>query len=352
GGGFSFGFGFGNLGWLAIGPGDFFHPWWGWGVSRVGFAGFGRFGYGGFGPLYRGRNGFSNIGRFDNNARIRAGVTSIRGDQFGHGAGSFQRGLSTQEFHQANFTTGRLPAVPNRESLGRVEDHVSPGIARSASANNEHFFSQSRASAGQRSFGAEASAQQRAIDGSRRADSRSFGAASGEHGGASGRGNSNGWRSFSGNGNARAGQGQGNTPNRPAMQQSRRGQQGNPSRGGSNPWHQFTPPSNNGRGQQPSRNSAPRSSSPREGSGYGSYSRGGSHGNYSYRPQLDMRQPVVSQPSYGGSNRGYGGYSGRSSAGSSRAYSSRSSGGGYRGGGGARGGGGSHGGGHGGGHHR
>lgn len=341
GGGFSLGFGFGNVGWLAIGPGDFFHPWWGWGVTRVGFVGFGRFGYGGFGPLYRGRDGFSNIGRFDNDARIRAGVTSIRGDQFGHGAGSFQRGLSTQEFHQASFTTGRLPAVPNRESLGRVEDHVSSGIARSASANNEHFFSQSRASAGQRSFGAEASAQQRAIDSSRGADGRSFGA--------SGRDDNNGWHSFSGNGNA--GGGEGNAPNRPAMQPSRSGQQGNGSRGSSNPWHQFTPPSNNGRGQQPSRDNPPRSSSPRGGSGYGSYSRGGGYGNYSSRPQLDMRQPVVSQRSYGGSYRGSNGYSSRSSGRySSRGSSSRPSSGGARSG--SSHGGGSHGGSHGGGHHR
>ncbi|MFZ0640969.1 MAG: FecR family protein [Candidatus Acidiferrales bacterium] len=359
GAGFGFGFGFGNIGWLAIGPGDFFHPWWGFGATRVGFVGFDRFGFGGgfgrgFDPLFRGRNGFSNMGRFDNDARVRAGVSSIRGDQFGHGVGNFQHGLSTQQFHQANFMTGRLPAVPNRQSLGRVEDHVSPGIARTASANNQHFFSQSRGSSTQRSFGQEASAQQRMVDSSRGqngvGNNRSFAPANG--GARDGRaGAGAGWHSFSENGSGR-GQGQGNTSNRPAMQQSRGGQQGNSSRGGNNPWHQFTPPSNNGRGQQPSRNTSPRSSSGRGQSAWEG-SRGSSYGNYSSRPQLNMHQPVVSQRSYGG-NRGSGGYSSRGGS-----YS-RPSGHEYRGGSGGGSshgssshGGSSHGGGsHGGGHHR
>ncbi|MGC1105292.1 MAG: FecR family protein [Candidatus Acidiferrales bacterium] len=363
GAGFGFGFGFGHFGWLPCGPGDFFHPWWGWGVSRVGFVGFvglhGGFGHGGFGPLYRGRNGFSNIGRFGTDARIRAGVSSIRSDQFGHGVGNFQRGMTAQEFHNANFMTGRLPATPNRQSLGRVENHVSPGIARTASANNQHFFSQSRASVAQRSFSQEASAQQHMIDSSR-GGQNSFSQRGGANqgfrgnGGATGQGGNNGWHSFSENGNSRN-QVQGNTSNRPAMQ--RGGQQGNSSRGGSNPWHQFTPPSNNGRGQQPARNSSPRSNSGRGPSAWGG-SRDGGYGNYSSRPQLNMRQPVVNQRSYSG-NRSYGGNYGRSSGGySSRGggtYRSSGGGSGYRGGGGgsSHGGGGSHGGGsHGGGHHR
>ena len=361
GAGFGFGFGFGHIGWLAIGPGDFFHPWWGFGVTRVGFAGYGRFGFGGgfgrgFDPLFRGRNGFSNMGRFDSDARIRAGVSSIRGDQFGHGVGNFQRGLSAQQFHQANFMTGRLPAVPNRQSLGRVEDHVSPGIARTASANNQHFFSQSRGSSAQRSFGQEASAQQRMIDSSHgqngsAGDSRSFGPANGgQRGGQAGAGAGAGWHSFSENGR---GQGQGNTSNRPAMQQSRDGQQGNSSRGGSNPWHQFTPPSNNGRGQQPSHDNSPRSNPSRGGPGYGNYSRGSYGGGYSSRPRLDMRQPVVNQRASGGANRSYGNYSRSSGGGSSHGSSSHGSSSHTSGGhGGGSHGSSSHGGSHGGGHHR
>ncbi len=352
GGGISFGFGFGNIGWLALGPADFFHPWWGWGVTRVGFTGYvgfhDRFGWGGrgFGPLYRGPHGFSNIGRFDNDARIRAGVSSIRGDQFGHGVGHFERGMTAAQFHSASFMTGRVPATPNRESLGRVESHVSPGIARTASANNEHFFSQSRSSFTQRSFSQEASAQQRAID-SFRNENQAF---RGNAGASSQNRAGNGWHSFSQNGNAR-GQAQANGSNRAFNQQGR--SQGNTGSRG-DVWHQFTPPSRNNQARP---NSAPRSNAERS---YGDFSRGGSYGSYS-RPQLNMRQPVVNQRSYGG--RGYGGYYGRSS-GSGRSASprsgsynrsSRSSGssGGYRTGGGGSRGGGSHGGGsRGGGHPR
>ncbi len=347
GGGISFGFGFGNIGWLALGPADFFHPWWGWGVTRVGFAGYvgfhDRFGWGGrgFGPLYAGRNGFSNIGRFDNDARIRAGVSSIRGDQFGRGVGHFERGMSAAQFHSASFMTGRIPATPNRESLGRVENHVSPGIARTASANNQHFFSQSRSSVAQRSFSQEASAQQRAIDSSRGGNQAFRGNA----------GASNGWHSFSQNSNAR-GQAQPNASNRSFNQQGR--SQGNSGSRG-DVWHQFTPPSRSNQARPNSGSSAGRS--------YGDSSRGGSYGNYS-RPQLNMRQPVVNQRSYGG--RSYGGSYGRSN-GSSRSASPRGGsynrssrsgssggsrgGGAYRGGGGSRGGG-SHGSSHGGGHRR
>lgn len=190
GGGVSFGFGFGNVGWLPCGPGDFFNPWWGFGVSRVTFINVVninnfdrddfRFGHDRFGrgvgdrdwgrrmdPLFRGRNGFSNIGRFANDARIRNGVSSVRGDQFGRGDARFQRGLGKQEFQKASFMTGKLPAVPNRQSLGRVQDRVSPGIARTSAANNQRFFSQSRPQFTPRPFNTSAAAQQRIVENSR-----------------------------------------------------------------------------------------------------------------------------------------------------------------------------------------
>jgi len=186
GGGVSFGFGFGNVGWIPCGPGDFFTPWWGFGVNQVTFINvininnrfdrddfrFGR----GVGdrdwgrredPLFRGRSGFSNIGRFANDARIRAGVSSVRGEQFGHGDARFQRGLGKQDFQKASFMTGKLPAVPNRQSLGRVQDRVSPGIARTSAANNQRFFSQSRPQFTPRPFNTSAAAQQRIVENSR-----------------------------------------------------------------------------------------------------------------------------------------------------------------------------------------
>ncbi|HEV2304034.1 MAG TPA: DUF6600 domain-containing protein [Candidatus Acidoferrales bacterium] len=333
GGGVSFGFGFGNVGWLPCGPGDFYTPWWGYGVSNVTFINFGdrdRWGRGGYGrggfgrgvgdrnwgrrmdPLYRGRNGYSNIGRFANDARIREGVSSVRGDQFGRGDARFQRGIGTQQFRQASFMTGRLPVVPDRQSLGRVQSRVSPAIARTAQANNQHFFSQSRPQYTPRSFNQQVAQQQRIVQNSRAqmgangrfggaaaangrfagsANGRAKGPVNGQRGfgnatprpGVATRGNAQvggqtrpGWHSFGGNanGNARV-QGQGNFQNR-GIQQPRGNAGGNqaPARNfqnrsiqqprgnrqtgpGSATWNRFTPnssPASRGGNQAPVRN--------------------------------------------------------------------------------------------------
>jgi len=153
--GFSLGFGFGNVGWLPIGPADYFCPWWGYGVNQVNYIGFadrGDFGRGigdgNYGrrvdPLYRGRNGFSNIGRVENDARIRNGISSVRGNQFGRGDARFQRGVPAGQLRQASFMTGRVPVAPTRQSLGHLQRNVPPAIARTASLNNRRFFSQSK----------------------------------------------------------------------------------------------------------------------------------------------------------------------------------------------------------------
>ena len=168
--GFSLGFGFGNVGWLPIGPADYFCPWWGYGVNQVSYIGFadrGGFdrgiGDGNYGrridPLYRGRNGFSNISRVENDARIRNGISSVRGNQFGRGDARFQRGIAAGQLRQASFMTGRVPVAPTRQSLGRLQRNVPPAIARTASLNNRRFFSQSKPTFTPRPF---AQQQQRA----------------------------------------------------------------------------------------------------------------------------------------------------------------------------------------------
>lgn len=185
GGGFGVGFGFGNIGWLPCGPGDFFTPWWGFGVNRVtfvnitninivnvnrsGFRGVGDRNFGGrrFDPLFRGRNGFSNMSRVENDARIRGGISSVRGNEFGHGDARFQRGIGTQQLRQASFMTGRLPVAPTRNSLGRLQGNVSPAIARTANLNNRRFFSQSKPSYTPRPFNQQAERAQQMIANSR-----------------------------------------------------------------------------------------------------------------------------------------------------------------------------------------
>ncbi|MGH9729849.1 MAG: DUF6600 domain-containing protein [Candidatus Acidiferrales bacterium] len=384
--GFDVGFGFGNIGWLPIGPGDYFCPWWGYGVNRVGFYGWGerdnffRRGIGdrGFGgrdfgrrenPLFRGRNGFSNINRVENDARIRNGVSSIRGNEFGRGGDArFQRGIGTQQLHQANFMTGRLPVAPTRSSLGRLQHNVSPSIARTASLNNHRFFSQSRPSYTPRPFSQQVQRTQQMIANSR-------------NGAMNNRGNSgmNGAR----------------MPTAPAMQRNGTAQtrsvngaqngrfNSSPQSGVRPGWHSFTPSSGGNNGYRPSQapasmnhQGAPsrsfqpsgqpsRPSQRFEQAPSGQQRQGGWHpftpsqqqsrpegrsGNSrSYRPSLDMRQPVVSrrapsnyygsgaQQRYGGGSP-YGGrpantYSPQSYGGGGGSYG-RPSGGGSRGGGG------------------
>ncbi|MHB8558322.1 MAG: DUF6600 domain-containing protein [Candidatus Acidiferrales bacterium] len=151
--GFSLGFGFGDVGWLPIGPADYFCPWWGRGVDRVNvvnitnitnITNLNNFRGRPVAPLFRGRNGFSNISRVENDARIRNGISSVRGNQFGRGDARFQRGVPAGQLRQASFMTGRIPVAPTRQSLGRLQRNVPPAIARTASLNNRRFFSQSK----------------------------------------------------------------------------------------------------------------------------------------------------------------------------------------------------------------
>ena len=153
---FDFGFGFGNVGWLPIGPADPFCPWWGRGVNQVNVVNITNItnitninnnNFSGLpvAPLFRGRNGFSNISRVENDVRIRNGISSVRGNEFGRGGDvRFQRGIGAGQLRKASFMTGRLPVAPTQQSLGRLQRNVPPAIARTASLNNKRFFSQSK----------------------------------------------------------------------------------------------------------------------------------------------------------------------------------------------------------------
>ena len=73
--GFGFGGGFGSIGWLPIGPGDRFYPWYGRGVNRVNVVNVYNIhnNYGGFAPLREGPRAFSNLNRAFTDERVRDG---------------------------------------------------------------------------------------------------------------------------------------------------------------------------------------------------------------------------------------------------------------------------------------
>ncbi len=233
--------GFGRVGWLPCGPGDWYRPWYGrWGRDyryvdvHEGFRD-GRF-HDGFSPLDHGRHAFSNFNEAFRNDRVRAGFSSMEGRNFGHQAVSMrQERISASRFGQARLVGGRMPFNPTRASYSPTGRGADPRSFRSAPPASQHFFHPvTRANTGiERNAGSFARAHSPA-------DSRNgFRPMNSNRNGARGPVNSSrpGWRTFnpqrSGAEN-RPRQGfqenRNSGPNRGSVQSARPG------------WHTFTPP--------------------------------------------------------------------------------------------------------------
>ena len=143
--GFGFGGGFGSIGWLPIGPGDRFYPWYGRGVNRVNAVNVYNIhnnSGGGFAPLRSGPNGFSNVDRAFSDGRVRDGVSSMRSDQFGRGrVPAQQQRFDAGSFRQASVMTGANPVSPSRESFRPSDRQVSPGAIPNRAVSSQRFFS-------------------------------------------------------------------------------------------------------------------------------------------------------------------------------------------------------------------
>src|SRR3984957_490916 len=322
GGGFGFGFGgWGNVGWLPLGPCDRFHPWWG-GYGRFGAAGWGGYNRGGFAPLHGGSR-FSNVNLAMHDRNFRGGTT-VSGREFGTGHMHAQA-LNHAQFSSARFSTGHLPMSPGRESFSASGRPAAASTTRNVS-QNQHFFS---------------------------SPNRSVNSGANRMTGANGR-EGGGARTGSTGSNARVGNqgfersGQGSNSARPGISGgSTTAREGN---GGG--WQKFTPMAprsssesrsksgrgDAGRGYNGQSGGRPGSSAygsrGSDGRGYSSENRGyGSEGRSGYgassRPSLNMRQPIVTPRSYGGG--GYGGspYGGRSMPGYGGPRSAPSYGGGH-----------------------
>jgi hypothetical protein len=152
------GFGFGSIGWFPVGPHDYFYPWYGRGFNRVNVVSITNINVvnrGGFiAPLaVRGRQPyFSNANLVLTNPRVRASVTSVSANEFGHGTpGAFRRGVEEHELRESRVMTANLPVVPSRESL-----HATRGNAAVPASihptNSGRFFTQHQPPAGPESF--------------------------------------------------------------------------------------------------------------------------------------------------------------------------------------------------------
>ncbi|MBZ5695623.1 MAG: FecR domain-containing protein [Acidobacteriia bacterium] len=150
--GFGFG-GFGRVGWLPTGPCDGFHPWWGrWG-NRVNVVNVTNIHNttiinnnfrDSFRPLagdgFRGRR-FSNVDEAFRNDRVRGGMSSMAGNEFGRAAVSrHQDRISEASFRQSSLVAGKMPMSPSRESFSPSGRAANPSAFRSAPPNTQRFF--------------------------------------------------------------------------------------------------------------------------------------------------------------------------------------------------------------------
>lgn len=305
-GGFGFGIGlgwggWGGFGWLPLGPGDWFHPWWGGYGGRFGWAGYGRYGefgrFGGIAPLHPGVR-FSNVAHI-NDAHIGGALSTVHAGQFG--AGRVSGVAATHEqLGSARMMTGNLPVVPSRSSLSASGRAAAPSTIHNTSGQH---FAGTQSAARPESFQQQTAHLQQSMQ-QNHVSSVTAGARANDSGMES--------RGATGAGAGKPSAGTSAT-GRETNSSARSAPAGNNSRSATSGasanhagWSSFGA----------SRSNAPASAG-REGGSYwnrtspsSNYSRGeGSNG--SSRPQLSMRQPIAQPRSSGGYGgyRGYGGYS-------------------------------------------
>ena len=143
--GVSVGFGFGSVGWLPIGPGDHFYPWYGRSSSQfnvvkvtdaTNITNVNR-GFDGVAPLHSG-NRFSNVRLAASDVRVRKAVSTLPVDHFGTGR-SVPTAVSRRAFRDGSMMTGNLPLVPTRETLSATNRPASPSSMMSG-GQQERFF--------------------------------------------------------------------------------------------------------------------------------------------------------------------------------------------------------------------
>jgi hypothetical protein len=376
--GVSAGFGFGNVGWLPIGPGDRFFPWYGRGVSRgnvYNVNNITNIHEGGFRPLMEGQRGVSNLNRAFADEHVRAGISSMQSGEFGRGRVPMQQQrVDAASFRQAGLMTGTSPLHPTNESFRSTDRAVNPASIPNHTAESQRSFSRSSspmlhqqgnfgAQSGQpqqgagrpgwRNFGSgnvagqgSAPTQERGMNPSNQQGQRPYAPSASQQAPS----NQQGQRSYAPSASQQAPSNQPSESTRPGWHTfnapARTAQPSAPANNGNRNFEQqgswpqsrpsYSPPpeASNGGGRTVGRqgeapqyrpNTSQPSESPRQ---YQPQTRGssGNSGSYGYnRPPLEMRQPIVTPRASGGN------YGGRSSGGAYSAPPSMPSGD-YRGG--------------------
>jgi hypothetical protein len=286
GGGVNVGIGFGNVGWVPLGPREPYYRGYGRGV-------YGGYRNGGYADRSINIQNNVNITNIYRNARVHNGITAIDQNHFGRGRVGNNVRVSSDDLNRASLVRGQLPVAPGRESL-RMSDrdarNVRPGIDNGRFSSRRQptqvdripFEEQRRGmeQASRRTFGETIPAR-----GSAAVDQPGRGSNRGEFSG----GNSGGWRRFgepvrsqSGDrSNAEGGRGWRNLGEAPASrgnmetQRSETGGYQRQDRNRSSEQRFQTPPAESPRMEIP-RQESPRMDSPRTRGDGGGFGRGGS----------------------------------------------------------------------------
>ncbi len=159
--------GFGSVGWLPLGPGDSFYPWYGQngsqlkGVSVTDAINITRLTRV-VAPL-RYDNEFSNVSLAAVDGRIRKAISALPADRFGTGR-SAPKTVGRRAFRDARIITGNLPIVPTREMLTATNRPANASSMLSGE-RQERYFTKRQPAAAAQSFDKEAAQVEESIEG-------------------------------------------------------------------------------------------------------------------------------------------------------------------------------------------
>ena len=119
-------FGFGNVGWVALGPGEPYHPWWG--------------------PHYNNYTNITNITNVTNvtnitnvyrNARIPGGAVAVSRTNFQNGNFSHRIAVTPEILRQGRTFNATVPVVPTKQNLALTSR---PAPAFATATHFDHAF--------------------------------------------------------------------------------------------------------------------------------------------------------------------------------------------------------------------
>ncbi len=127
------GFGYGNVGWVPLAPGEAYYPWYG---NRY------------YGRGYRNVHidnsvnitNITNINNVYRNARVNGGVLSVDANDFARGNASRLQRVNVADVRNAGQIRGMLPVVPERESLRVTDREARAGAIPRADGGDSRFF--------------------------------------------------------------------------------------------------------------------------------------------------------------------------------------------------------------------